>query len=427
MRLPGALLILSLITASGCGTPTPAQDGGAGGSAGGGEGGGAGSSGGGGGSIKDAGTADAGFGPLAVGSFCDSKAWAICDRSRRCGAVSAGATFDNCLSDERGKCDQTGYAAGVSAGRLGYDAQKAADCLNGYAKGSCSQTPAACASIFTGKQPPDAGCLVAEECSAGSYCDVFALTCPYVCRPYQPVFELCDFNDADCEPQSTWCGRDGGHYQCFPRKADGDTCISTNYAECPRDSTCVYDEFDVGTCMKTYATTGEPCRVSGSYPVCDADSFCRQEGDPQDPPLPPGVCTKRIGLGGTCSGFDRVCQPGLRCSGLYTVGECVPLAREGDICNGYGDCELDLYCSTATSRCVRYPADGGDCRNTYYCDRGFYCDFTTYKCLPKREDGALCSDNYQACTSKCTTTRQSDAGYESRCAPTCAVRTDGGV
>lgn len=424
MRLPRAFLVLSLFLLA-CGTPAPSQDAGSGGGSGEGDAGGGGT---GGGNVFDAGNPDAGFGPVAVSAYCDSKAWAFCDRLRRCGALSSAETFDLCVQDERGKCDQTAYSAGVAAGRTRYSAQQAADCLNGYAKGSCALTPTACDDIFIGQQPADAGCLVPEDCAAGTYCHDRAYTCPFLCRAFQSVGGVCNFSDKECNESEAWCRYDGasGQYLCTARKAAYESCSPNNYGECPVGTVCARPSGETnGTCTPTYAAIGETCRETGGYPLCDGDAFCRQEGDPSQP-LPPGTCTRRVGLGGTCTGYG-VCQQGLRCSGTYTTGTCLRAGQQGDICNGYGECETGLYCATGTSRCARYPGDGGDCSTTYACDRGLYCDYATDVCLPKRADGARCGDNYSSCASECTYQQLPDAGYDSLCSKPCSVRTDGGV
>lgn len=212
----------------------------------------------------------------------------------------------------------------------------------------------------------------------------------------------------------------------MPRKTVGEACIWSNYEECPLDTECATQSgSNSGLCTKRNVGVGEACREIGGYPQCNEDAFCRQEGDPNSS-LPPGTCTRRVGLGGTCTRYGQ-CQQGLRCSGLYTTGTCIPAGKVSDICNGYGDCELSLYCSDQTSRCARYPGDGGDCSRTYNCDRGFYCDYVTDLCRPKRADGAPCVDNFSSCTSECSYGPLTDGGNYYRCAPTCSVITDGGV
>lgn len=424
MSLHRSLFALPLLLALACSQPPSPSDGGTGGGEGGGEGGGGaggGAGGGGGGRVA----VDAGYGPVAIGSWCDFKAQSICGRLRRCGAISSTGTFNNCVTDTLRDCDGHAYATAVAGGRLTYDAQKAADCLNGYARGSCALDPAACKDVFVGQQAANEGCVVPEECAPGSFCYEPYGLCPFVCKAYQPVGALCNYGDLRCDDDTGYCDDDAGYNMCFPRKALGDSCLWFNFGECPLGSSCAtVGGADEGICVTTYAKAGEACRVTDSYPLCDQDSFCRQEGDPAQQPQPPGVCAKRVGLGGTCRGYGY-CQQGLRCSGSYTTGTCIPLGKEGDICNRFGDCEQDLVCDDKTSRCARYPGDGGTC--SYYCDRGLFCDFNTDTCVPKRPDGELCQDNSNACMSECTTVRLPDAGYERRCLPACSVRTDGGL
>ncbi|MFL5322432.1 MAG: hypothetical protein ACJ790_22425 [Myxococcaceae bacterium] len=374
---------------------------------------------------RDAGVKDAGFEDVPVSQWCDSQAWALCMRDVRCLRRSP-SKFSQCVSEQRALCDQVAYSGAVAQNRVEYSSGYAASCLNGYAEGSCTDVPADCPRVFTGRQPPDAGCLLPEDCATGSFCYLYSNTCPLTCRAYQPVGASCNFGDQNCDPAGAYCDSpDGGfsNYQCLARRAPNAAC--TSWSQCPQNYGCLG-----GQCVKQQAAIGEPCAQTSGYPLCGDDAFCRQDppATPNGTP-PPGVCTKRVGLGGTCNQYG-VCEPGLRCSTAYTTGTCIPLGALADICTGYYDCQDGLYCSNKTSRCVELPSAGGDCGSQgsfFRCASDSYCDFNSDLCLPRKAVGDQCTYD-DVCTSRtCDYGQLSDGGFGATCREACSTRLDGGV
>ncbi len=366
--------------------------------------------------IPDAGgPVDAGLTELPVEEWCEANALGFCLRARRCLQVSEdGSEWDACMTRQRMACDQTGFTRGVAEGRLGYDPAAAASCVNGYAKGSCVEAPAACAQVFTGQVAAEGTCLLAQECQAGSYCLNWTNTCPLTCHPYRAVGDTCNFSDQQCDPAEASCINVSGQNRCVARKAAGEACV--NWNDCAQNHGCID-----GVCVKQVARLGESCRERQGYPTCETDTFCRQEPPPPGGAQAPGVCMRKAALGGACVGFGS-CLTGLRCSSNYATGTCIPLGGPGERCTNYNDCRSELYCAAATGRCAPLPTTGGDCSSTgssYRCASGHWCDWNKGDtCQPLGQPGDDC--NYSgACAS--------NACVGAVCVETCSVRWDGGL
>ncbi len=374
---------------------------------------------------KDGGTKDAGFGPVPIERYCESKAWAECAREQRCLALQP-ARFEACTRRKALLCQQAEYTSAVRGGRLQYFSAQAAQCLNAYATGACTGTPAACEGLLQGLVPADAGCLLTEECRSGSYCLIYDSACPHRCLEYKALGEPCNSWDRQCDPATGTCASyDGGAYHCEPRRGVGQSCVS--WSDCREDLACISVATNDYRCVKRSAQLGESCAEFSGYPACAADAFCRQP--PASGTPPPGTCQKRQGLGGVCSGYSA-CLPGLRCSSTFSTGTCVPLGADGETCGGYGECGLELYCSVRTSTCNALPADGGNCGSSgssFQCQPDYFCDYEGDVCAPRRALGQKCPYDDACLSGACEYGRLEDAGFGSRCVAACLTRLDGGT
>jgi hypothetical protein len=374
-------------------------------------------------SQRDAGLPDAGFTQVPFTSWCAARAEALCFRDVRCGRVSH-ARMADCRARRALECDQAAITRGATENRLQYVMAEALDCLNGYAKGSCTDQPAACANVFLGLVPPDGGCILPEECTPEGFCYLDDEACPHRCRAWVPRGGACDGFSARCNPSTDTCAPgDGGARVCRPFGGDDAGCVS--WDECASTHACVD-----GRCVKRTAGPGEACATTSGYPLCTGEYFCRQ-----DPPTggvrPPGTCQLRAGLGGTCTG-TTACLPSLRCSTVVTTGTCLKKAALGDSCVNYDDCEDGLYCDGRAQQCRPLPEEGGDCSSTgsfYRCAPGYSCEFSATNddtCVRKREDGAECNYDGLCLSNECSFGTLPDGGFGGRCVPACALRADGG-
>ena len=372
---------------------------------------------------RAAGLPDAGFTRVDAAAWCAAKAQALCARDVRCGRVSQERVAD-CEARRAFDCDQPATTRAVAEGRLQYLMSDALDCLNGYAKGSCTDEPLACASVFIGLAPPDGGCILPSECAPEGFCYQYDEQCPHRCRAYLPRGAPCDGFSTQCNPGTDTCTLgDAGVRQCQPFKPADAGCVS--WDECAPTHACVNN-----TCVQRTAGPGEPCALSSGYPYCTGEYFCRQEA-PVNGVWPPGTCQLRAGLGGTCTG-SGACLPSLRCSTVITTGTCLRKAALGENCVNYDDCEDGLYCDGRAQQCRALPEDGGDCSSEgsfYRCAPGYSCEFSATNddtCTARRPEGADCNYDGLCLSNDCIFGTLPDGGFGGRCVAACAVRADGG-
>lgn len=377
--------------------------------------------------VRDAGF-DAGWENVPEAQWCRSQALARCWRDLRCGRIDE-TLIEDCAYRASLGCDTALYLASAAAGRHTYDPARAADCLDAYDHGSCEDRPAACAGVFTGRTPPDAGVLVPEDCDpdAGFYY-LYENTCPHHCYPWAGAGQSCYDSQGrfppSCQPGVHGCEySDAGNDEvCQAPHLENESCRGPY--SCALGLVCTSNK-----CVKQTAATGEPCGVMNGYPYCSTQDFCRK--DPAAP-MAPGVCQRRAGLGGVCAGYAS-CLPSLHCSSSIGTGTCKRRAVLGEPCSGNftDDCAEGLYCPNSTSRCAALPADGGDCsfEGSYYqCAPGFACSqYPDYICTPRVGDGAPCNGYDEVCLSNdCQYGMLPDANYGYRCVR-CSQVADGGL
>ena len=373
----------------------------------------------------DGGTVDAGFTMATTATWCRTKSLASCLRQVRCLSLSESSLTD-CVVRTSDTCDQIAFSAGVDAGRLTFDAVGAVTCLNAYASGSCTAEPPSCAGLFTGRVPADGGCVTADDCSAGSYCDIYTGTCPYPCRAFRALGDTCDFFRR-CEPALGCYRADAGVETCNPLKRAGDSCV--DFDECGAEGACINQK-----CVTRRADAGQVCGASSGYPFCADEYFCRQGPPPMEgEPPPPGTCQRRAGLNGTCAG-SGTCLPSLRCSAVITTGTCLARARRGETCSVYNDCEDGLFCSNVNQRCEPFPGDGGDCGYTVgssgRCLTGSFCQFSASddrRCTRRRAPGEDCDYDQMCLSNECEFGRRPDGGFGGTCGIACSLKADAGL
>lgn len=368
---------------------------------------------------------DAGMPPVPAAEWCARKARAECERDVRCLRLAA-ANLEACAAQAQVTCDAAAYARGVAEGRLAYDPDAGARCLEGYAAGSCERLPLTCEGLFQGQVPPDGGCFLPEECNGDGFCFIYDGLCPHRCRAYSARGESCNNFDRTCLPPDGCELVDAGVVACVERRDAGAPCQS--YSGCGLNMAC-----NANSCIALRVGQGAECNVSNGYPFCDTELFCRQPPPPSGGGTrPPGTCELKAGLGGVCNGYDS-CLPSLRCSGLVTTGTCLGKAALGESCRQYGDCQDQLYCDPTTTRCAALPGDGGDCTSNgsyFECAVGFWCDFSSpnseYRCRPKQPLGAGCSYDSSCLSNHCEYGTLPDGGVGQRCVAACSQRADGG-
>jgi hypothetical protein len=246
---------------------------------------------------------------------------ALCGLEVRCGRYP-----------DKNTCAGAVYAelqlfADLGSGKIQYDGQAAADCLNAYAQVGCNLSDQAnttgvptqaCQAALTGTVADGGACLINEEC----------------------VSRSCNL---------TTCG--------------GAMCCA-------------------GVCQ-TKLAVGEDCTARGS--VCVDDAFCKRTTMPAT-----GICTTKLAAGQACGASDT-CAPGLACNTDPATGSgtCGGAPAEGEACPaGVCDASGDL-CDPTTKTCVARIAVGGDCVSIG-CVSWARCDATAMKCVARAPAGGAC-------------------------------------
>lgn len=366
---------------------------------------------------RDAGV-DAGRTEAPVESWCALKTLAECERAQRCGRLSD-AGFAGCLlaGEHPSRCDQLATTLGVREFRVQYLEAEALRCLNGYARGSCEETPDGCQNAFIGISPPHGACLQAVDCDVSGFCDLYDNQCPHQCRAWAPRGSSCDNANNRCAPDDACDTDDAGLRLCREKPVSGAPCI--DFSGCGTGAIC-----SNGVCTDINGDLNAPCGAINGYPLCPAEFFCSaRDGG--------GVCERRSGIGGSCIGPSG-CLPSLRCSGLLTTGTCLTKASVGERCVDYGDCEDGLYCRNATQRCERLPTAGESCSyddTAYRCAPGHACAYSSTSddtCVVWQREGERCSSSGECLSNDCRFATLPDGGFGGTCVTSCSRRADGG-
>lgn len=368
---------------------------------------------------RDAGTPDAGFTDAPVESWCALQALAQCSRDVRCGRV-ADAGFAGCLllATSPAQCEQLALTRGVREFRIQFLPTEALRCLNGYAAGSCEETPDGCFNAFTGMSAPDAGCFHTLDCDGRSFCDLYDTQCPHRCRGWQPLGAPCDSTRNRCAPTNSCETDDAGVRLCRPGLIEGDAC--NDFYACGEGSIC-----SGGNCTRVYTHVGEACAVRNGYPLCPSEYFCRSADGGA------GSCERKGGIGDTCVG-PASCLPSLRCSSILITGTCLPKAALGTPCVDYADCQDGLYCDDAIQRCAALPTAGGSCSyddTAYRCAPGHSCAYSSTSndtCVVWKAAGEPCGYSGECLSNNCEYAALPDGGFGGTCTGSCSQRADGG-
>ncbi len=275
----------------------------------------------------------------------------------------------------------------IAVGRIEYDAEKAATCLNYVRARTCDLvhpwTEAelagreACAGVFVGRMGRNGPCAAATECAEasvcgfdpnctatesccvgacrvlatpvaigqpcpgnttceeGAYCEFdFNTSMPTVCKAALKLGEACA--NAACIA-GTYCDYDQETPTCKAPKAEGSRCYGDQ--ECASLSSCLYDDLlGEARCFKLRAE-GEGCDPDIYAAQClRVDNTCRLDG----------TCGPLPGINEACPKW--VCQGDLFCSS--GAGQrCVPVADASESC-GYVSQSGDVVPCSGDHACV---------------------------------------------------------------------------
>jgi hypothetical protein len=258
----------------------------------------------------------------------------------------------------------------IDAGRVIFDSDQAATCLNMIANLSeedtcdtrlvseideCLANP-----TLTGTIGEGGDCIESMECAdEHAYCDTQADSCDGTC-----TINLPDCGGEVCT-DSQFCQRpDNGTDSCESLKTEGAQCEDSR--ECGEGLSClVLDSETTGVCLSRGSRArGEACTTSF---FCQGSDQCIDE-----------TCEAFafVDQGDACDS-DVVCEPGTSCrmtSPDSVVGTCQPPADVGETCLYTDDCLYELYCDRPdrdqAGSCARVKSDGASCDRGEECESG---------------------------------------------------------
>jgi hypothetical protein len=299
----------------------------------------------------------------------DQNVSSSCERLARCGFVSS---YDTCVALIGAKdTDLERVQAGVENGAIGYDGDKAGDCLDAMAGASCDASakdtrvePQACKDAIKGNRKQGEACFFSLECATGicnlpSTCD--QACCAGSCAPQGPtpaaIGQACTAGPC---VDGAYC-KSG---TCAALIAAGQTCESN--AQCDYGLVCGGNV--TRTCVKA-PKEGDPCPNGGGGScyvlglACDATDHC----------------AKLLGKGAACSPTDSLCAADLTCDATTKI--CTALPTTGQPCTG--GC-VGGYCDRPTlggaGTCKAAQPDGAACTVSDGCESG-HCDTSSQKCV----------------------------------------------
>jgi hypothetical protein len=306
---------------------------------------------------------------VSLADYPDAFRDAYCNYLARCGAFP---DVDTCKKANIGfnlHIDPSSQAA-VDQGKVIFDGDTAAKCLDEFGSQTCDQTdasgrslPTSCGNIVHGTVGAGGQCALDEECKSGT-CDV--PTCQMACcqgtctgdAPPAPGGAGTACTGSSQCTSGNFCDFSATPTVCAPLKAAGATCQST--------SECAYGLGCAGTTTRTCKTLpklGEAC----------PDGVCRDAGD-------------------YCSTTDMTCKK---------------IGLAGATCTSSNECSSFYPCDTTTMKCTKGPGTGQPCGTSLRCfDAGTFCDTsaTTPTCVTLRADGGACTASSQCESDNCDMT-----------------------
>lgn len=336
-----------------------------------------------------------GSGEVKIGEFFAEAESTYCEWAARCGGAADAASCEAAYSfdvlyplhllasgeledDARFTVDY--LLAAHREGRISFDAQAAARCLEHVAARSCARPEglspseeelagrAACAAIFSGTLTDGDLCAADLECAQGGYCEV------------EPCEEGC-------------CA---GACVVPTVAALGESC-SVDFL-CEAGAGCVYDEAAQDSLCSRLAGEGEPCAGEVG---CAEGLVCDWSTE---------RCVTRGAVGDVCTSFGGAsCLPGAVCIDpeFDGTGRCEALGEVGDPCDGVCR-EFGVLCEEGV--CVKAPPPGEPCTPSGGCSASSRCNFNTMICVANVGEGEPCGSDPMGGVVACAGDLQCDGG-----------------
>lgn len=282
---------------------------------------------------------------------------ARCERDTRCGLFP---DEESCLRFARIRPDDS-LAAAVEAAVVGYDGERAQQCIDATAKQSCDRNtrnarvaPSACTTMLTGTLAGGASCSFDLECESRA-CEL-----PANC----PETGCCV---GTCLPPSS--GSLGTDCRTPTDCDDGLVCATDKQCRPPSDET-------------------ELCNID---PQCAEGLACVGQTRQM-----PGRCRPLPHAGEPCP-YQRCADDNLRCN---DANLCVELGMPGTPCPLGIECASGFECDSTTQQCREYPTLGMECNTA--CSGDAFCYYGPSSiigtCTAPLENTTPC-DGYNQCAS----------------------------
>ena len=243
--------------------------------------------------------------------------------------------------------------ASARAGRIQYDGNAAAACIEALTAMGCNMTerldngPLACANTFEGTIAGGGACYIDEECASGtcdtSSCSMSETCCTGTCRDAPTVANPipaggdCSGTSAVCAA-GTYCNPSSSGYTCSQGVPLGQDCDPAGVASarCADYAVCLANGSTLGGTCTPRPAEGQACETR-TNPCNSRLDYCDSTT---------GKCVRRIGP-------DQPCQDDAGC--VYHAncvsGPCVAQKRLGESCvdppNGRA-CMGTLWCNSGT-------------------------------------------------------------------------------
>jgi hypothetical protein len=257
--------------------------------------------------------------------FCASWTTAVAAAWARCTGVPASAVdVGACARDE----------ASHAAGRVLYEASRAAACVHDWQTAPCDKVLAqdlpGCEGVVVGLVPTAGACFTEDECQGGARCVPTGLAgCGGVCRLIASLGKACPADEGGCFDDAT-CVDEAAGPVCEADVAAGGACVAGGPG-CARGLVCAPDAAGTSTC-RAPLRVGDPCDADaacGSFAVCRGGACVSKPtvGDAcgsgvgtfdclggwcDAAPAAPGTCRDRLAAGATCT-VDDQCAGALLC------------------------------------------------------------------------------------------------------------------
>jgi len=308
-------------------------------------------------------TAAGGSSNISLSAFPAAFVDAYCTHEVRCGSTPDKSTCAATTSVG----DFGPESAGVGAGRIVYDGDQAAACVNTLMSAGCGipgwHFEEVCAKVFRGLVAGGDTCYAPADCVSGtcmfaanSGCGMHSsrACCPGVCAPGvstaepSPIGGPCNGTGFSGCAEGAFCARtDSGTPTCQPRANAGQACLDPSVPEgsCTAGTYCVsVNGSSNGPICATLSAEGQPCDCPNGM-CCGAFLECDNATRTCVPTAP------SVAVGGQCT-LNWDCVDWAYCD---STGRCASQPRAGDYCDDFNGphCLYGLVCNAGT--CARLP------------------------------------------------------------------------